>query len=67
MREDYEIDLELRYSNIQLRSFGSTSDGLKGTSSAHSASLWSRYRAPTGYLASMFTQNIPPGRWSVSQ
>lgn len=36
-RDDYEIDLEMRYSNIQLRTFGSTSDGLRGESEANTA------------------------------
>ena len=48
-REDYEIDLEMRYSNIQLRTFGSTSDGLRGESEANTVGVWARYRAPTGY------------------
>jgi hypothetical protein len=48
-RDDYEIDLELRYSNIQLRTFGSTTDGLRGESEANTAGIWARYRAPTGY------------------
>ena len=48
-RDDYEIDLELRYSNIQLRTFGSTSEGLRGGSEANTAGIWARYRAPTGY------------------
>ena len=47
-REDYEIDVELRYTNIQLRSFGSTSADLKGHSEANTAGLWARWRAPTG-------------------
>ena len=45
---NYEIDLELRYSNIQLRTFGDTTSGLKGESETNSAGLWARYRAPTG-------------------
>jgi hypothetical protein len=48
-REDYEIDIELRYSNIQLRTFGSTTDGLRGESEANTAGVWARYRAPTGH------------------
>jgi hypothetical protein len=43
-----EIDLELRYTNIQLQSFGSTSTGAKGSAAAQSVNLWSRWRAPTG-------------------
>jgi hypothetical protein len=43
-----EIDLELRYTNIRLQSFGSTSTGAKGSAAAQSVNLWSRWRAPTG-------------------
>jgi hypothetical protein len=43
-----EIDVELRYTNIQLQSFGSTSTGAKGSAAAQSVNLWSRWRAPTG-------------------
>lgn len=49
-RDDYEVDLELRYTNIQLRTFGSTSTGLEGSSASNSAGLWSRWRAPTGIV-----------------
>jgi len=38
-RADYEIDVEIRYTNIQLRSFGGTTKGLEGESEANSASL----------------------------
>ena len=43
-----EIDVELRYSNIYLRSFGGSSTAVKGSADAQSISLWSRWRAPTG-------------------
>ena len=43
-----EIDVELRYTNIPLQSFGSTSTGAKGSAAAQSVNLWSRWRAPTG-------------------
>jgi hypothetical protein len=45
-----ELDAELRYSNIHLQSFQSSS-AVQGQSVAQSASFWSRYRAPTGWLA----------------
>ena len=48
-REDYEIDVELRYTNIQLRSFESDDSAIQGSSDANIISLWTRYRAPTGY------------------
>jgi hypothetical protein len=47
-REAYEIDVEARLSNIWLQSTRGTSEGVKGSSLAQSASLWTRWRAPTG-------------------
>jgi len=47
-REDYEIDLEMRYSIMQLNSFGGTTEGLEGHSETNTASVWARWRAPTG-------------------
>jgi len=47
-REDYEIDVELRYTNIQLRSFESKYSSIEGSSDANIISLWTRWRAPTG-------------------
>ena len=49
-RPENEIDLELRYTNISLRSFDS-SQGVEGNANAQTFSLWSRYRAPTGFTA----------------
>ena len=46
-RDAYEIDVELRYTRIQLQSFLNTSPGLKGSSENNSLSLWARWRAPT--------------------
>jgi len=46
---DNEIDAELRYSNIYLKSFHSSSS-VQGQSNAQTLSFWSRYRAPTGAL-----------------
>jgi hypothetical protein len=50
-RSDSEIDAELRYTAIRLRSFGSTASAVQGQADAITASLWTRYRAPTGILA----------------
>jgi hypothetical protein len=50
-REKYEIDVELRYTNIHLQSFGGTSSGVTGTATAQTANLWARWRAPTGMRA----------------
>ena len=47
---DNEIDAELRYTNIYLQSFHSSS-AVQGHSDAQTLSFWSRYRAPTGLVA----------------
>jgi hypothetical protein len=49
-RPGNEIDVELRYSSIQLHSFDS-SRAVEGQADAQTLSLWSRYRAPTGMTA----------------
>jgi hypothetical protein len=46
-REDYEIDLELRYTWIRLESFDS-SRGVEGRADVPTFNIWTRYRAPTG-------------------
>jgi len=43
-----EIDIEWRYTNIQLKTFSGTAESVKGTASAEASSLYGRYRAPTG-------------------
>jgi hypothetical protein len=45
-----EIDAELRYSSIHLQSFQSSS-AVQGHALAQTFSFWSRYRAPTGFVA----------------
>ncbi|WP_233857404.1 hypothetical protein [Paraburkholderia sp. HD33-4] len=50
-RENYEIDAELRATDIYLRSFGSTSEAVQGSAMAQQLSLWTRWRAPTGWHA----------------
>jgi len=50
-REDHEIDLELRYTNIYLQSFGGTTSSVTGTATAQTANLYARWRAPTGMFA----------------
>lgn len=47
-RESYEVDVELRYTNIQLRSYDSKYSSVEGSSDANIVSLWTRWRAPTG-------------------
>ncbi len=46
-----EIDIELRYTNIQLQSFSNAPAAVQGSSDAQSLSLWSRWRAPTSFTA----------------
>jgi hypothetical protein len=49
VKPEHEIDIELRYTNIRLRTFDS-STSVSGSSSAEAASLYMRYRAPTGLV-----------------
>ena len=51
VREEYLVDVELRYTDIRLRTFGNTSEAVQGESSARTANLYARYRAPTGLYA----------------
>ena len=48
VREDYEIDIEWRYTYIRLQSFGGSSAAARGRSDAQTANLYARWRAPTG-------------------
>jgi len=50
-RDENEIDVELRYTDIKLQSFSDASAAVQGSSHAQSLSLWSRWRAPTGLTA----------------
>ncbi|WP_250478356.1 MULTISPECIES: hypothetical protein [unclassified Caballeronia] len=50
-REHYEVDLELRATDIYLRSFGGSSEAVRGSATAQQFSLWGRWRAPTGLSA----------------
>ncbi len=50
-RRDYEIDVELRYTNIYLQSLPGTYEAVKGSALAQNVNLWSRWRAPTGLTA----------------
>jgi len=49
-RENYEIDAELRATDIYLRSFNSPA-AVQGSAAAQQVSLWTRWRAPTGWHA----------------
>lgn len=48
-REANEVDVELRYTNIQLNSYGDTSAAVEGRADSQILSLWSRWRAPTRF------------------
>jgi hypothetical protein len=46
-----DIDVELRYTQIWLRSFGDTFPAAQGSATAKTLGLWARYRWPTGWEA----------------
>jgi hypothetical protein len=50
-RENYEIDVELRYTNIYLQSIPGTYEAVKGSTVSQNLNLWSRWRAPIGLTA----------------
>jgi hypothetical protein len=50
-RETYEIDVEVRLTDIYMQNFGGTSEAVQGSAYAQSLGLWSRWRAPTGLRA----------------
>lgn len=50
-RENYEVDVELRATDIYLRNFGGASAAVQGSATAQQFSLWARWRAPTGWHA----------------
>jgi hypothetical protein len=50
-REKYEIDVEVRYTNIYLQSVPGTFEAVKGSYLAQNLNLWSRWRAPIGLTA----------------
>ncbi len=43
-----EIDIELRTTDLQLQTFGDTTDAVKGDTNALTVNLWGRLRWPTG-------------------
>jgi hypothetical protein len=59
-RPGYEVDLELRYTDIRLSTFGDTSSLVRGESEAKTANVWGRVRWPMD--AEMFGR---PLRWVV--
>jgi len=46
---EHDDDFELRYTNVGLRSYGSTPLGVVGQAHSESVSLWARRRVPTGW------------------
>lgn len=42
-------DVEIRYTNVELRSHGNTNLGVVGSAKAESVSIWARRRVPTGW------------------
>lgn len=50
-RPERDIDIELRYTHIELRTFGDTLPAAEGRLTARTVGLWARYRWPTGWEA----------------
>ncbi|MBX9748392.1 MAG: hypothetical protein K5Q68_02140 [Roseococcus sp.] len=46
-----DIEVELRYTQIRVQSFGDTPERIGGNSTARTVGLWARYRWPTGLEA----------------
>ena len=46
---DADDDIEIRYTNVQLRSYSDSADAVVGKAKAESASIWARRRVPTGW------------------
>jgi hypothetical protein len=47
-RPERDIDAELRYTQLRIQTFGDTLPAARGTSTAETLTLWTRYRWPTG-------------------
>lgn len=50
-REENEIDVELRYTNIRLQGFSDVPEAMQGSTNAQSFNIWTRWRAPTRFTA----------------
>ena len=46
---EHDDDIEIRYTNVELRSHGSSAAGVVGRATSESVSLWARMRVPTGW------------------
>lgn len=49
--EAHEVDVELRYTDIYMHSANHSSEAVRGSARNENASLWARWRAPTGWHA----------------
>jgi hypothetical protein len=47
---DADDDIELRYTNVNLHSYGGSTSGVTGHARSESASVWARRRVPTGWV-----------------
>ena len=50
-RPQWELDIELRYTQIHLETFGNTLQAARGSSIARTVTWWGRYYWPTGWEA----------------
>jgi len=50
-KPERELELEARYTNVRLHSYGGSSDAVQGRATAENIGLWSRMRTPTGMVA----------------
>lgn len=48
-RPERDIDVELRYTQLLIETFGNTTQAARGRSTAQTLGLWARYRWPTGW------------------
>ena len=46
---EHDDDIELRYTNVDLKSYGNSTLGVVGHAKSESVSLWARMRVPTGW------------------
>jgi hypothetical protein len=46
---EHDDDIEIRYTNVALKSYSDTPQGVTGHAKAESASVWARTRVPTGW------------------
>ena len=49
-KPERDIDIEARYTNVHLQSYGASSDAVRGEATAESLILWGRMRVPSGLI-----------------